>query len=58
MTIEEAQQKKSELENAVCELCKKFEEETDLTISTISVFKIGHGLTESETTHVNIDIKL
>jgi hypothetical protein len=58
MTIDEAKQKKKDLEDAICDLCSQFEKETSLSIDEISLFKIGHGLTEAETTHVNITVKL
>ena len=63
MTIDEANQKKKDLEDAICDLCSQFVKETSLSIDEISIFKIGHGLTEAgltvaETTHVNITVKL
>ena len=63
MTIDEAKQKKKDLEDAICDLCSQFEKETSLSIEEISLFKIGHvlteaGLTVAQTTHVNITLKL
>lgn len=63
MTIDEAKQKKKDLEGAICDLCSQFEKETSLSIDEISLFKIGQclteaGLTVAGTTHVNITVKL
>lgn len=58
MTVEEAQEKKKELEQKINDLCSEFETETNLTISEIEHFTISHGLTEHATSHVNITVKL
>ena len=57
-TIEDALKKKQDLEKAILDLCTKFEQETHLKICEVQYFKIEHGLTESETKHVNISVKL
>ena len=57
-TIEEALKKKQDLEKAILELCTKFEQETRLRICEVQYFKTEHGLTEAETKHVNISVKL
>ena len=57
-TIEDALRRQTELEGQIADLCAKYEEETKLSICEIQYFKIGHGLTESETKHVNVTVKL
>lgn len=54
MSIEEAKQKKKDLELAIARLCKEFEEATDLTITDLDVYTIEHGLTDSSTQHVQV----
>lgn len=54
MNIEEAKQKKKDLENAIARLCKEFEEATDLKITDLYIYTIDHGLTENSTRHVQV----
>lgn len=58
MSIEEAKQKKKDLELAIARLCKEFEETTDLTITDLDVYTIEHGLTDSSTRHVQVTCRI
>ncbi len=58
MSIEEAKQKKKDLELAIARLCKEFEETTDLTITDLDVYTIEHGLADSSTQHVQVTCRI
>lgn len=58
MNIEEAKQKKNDLENAIAILCKEFEEATDLKITDLDIYTIDHGLIENSTRHVQVTCKI
>ena len=58
MNIEEAKQKKKDLENAIARLCKEFEEATDLKITDLDIYFFKHRRPPRSTRHVQVTCKI